>query len=158
MTRQQKLNRPEDAIAAYQELLSLDPEKFEALEALDMLYLQQENWQALIETLEQQNLLLEDGDERSLLNWLRIAEIRRVRLSDRQGAILAYQEASQLDQGQGDALTALEELYRQDENWYEVSEVLNRLLTTRLKTEDQLQTSLRLARLQREQLQDLYGP
>ncbi|MEE2643509.1 MAG: tetratricopeptide repeat protein [Myxococcota bacterium] len=155
--RQQQLGLTDEAISAYQELLTLEPEHFEALEALEQLYLQREEWLSLIQILEQQNDLLEEGDERRLLNWLRIAELRNVRLSDRQGAIDAYQEAAALEDENGDALFALEELYRQGEHWYEVSEILQRLLLTRLKTDDQLKTYSRLALLQRHELQDPIG-
>ena len=154
--KKQHLEDFDGALIAYQEVLALEPNDLEALNALKELYSIKQEFQNLITILEQENDLIEDV-ELQVENYLRIAELKEVRLHDMQGAIYAYQEAHNLDSNCADALYSLEVLYRQSQDWYALQETYNALLIARHESLEQLKTYGKLARLQLEHLEDRIG-
>ncbi|RZA12854.1 MAG: hypothetical protein EOP10_30695 [Proteobacteria bacterium] len=56
----EKLRRSDDAILAYKRVLELAPNMLEPLEKLSDIYLRQENWSAVIETLNTLDECLDD--------------------------------------------------------------------------------------------------
>ncbi|GAB4559474.1 MAG: hypothetical protein Tsb0020_05330 [Haliangiales bacterium] len=98
---EQKLDEPERAIAAYCEILELDPNHHDAAQALDRLYTRAERWQELVDLLviRAASVPTEPGPERDagMAAGLRLAEIYDRQLGDVGAALAGYQELLELD-------------------------------------------------------------
>ena len=105
----ERLGRPEDAVAAYKKVLELDPASDRALRALDDLFTRQKMWSELAENLEAQ-LSLAATDDTQLSLMLRLAELREKEMGLVDVAIEGYRQVLERSPTDGRALTALERL------------------------------------------------
>jgi tetratricopeptide (TPR) repeat protein len=105
----EKLGRPEDAVAAYKKVLELDPASSRALRALDDLFTHQKMWSELAENLEAQ-LALADTDEGQLALMLRLADLREKEMGLVDVAIEGYRQVLERSPSDAQALAALERL------------------------------------------------
>ncbi len=106
---EEKLGRPEDAIAAYREVLALEPTSMLALAALDGLFSRGQKWEELSENLEAQ-LGLADSEEDQTRLMLRLADLRETRMAQVETAIDIYRQVLERDLANAAALAALERL------------------------------------------------
>ncbi len=120
---EERLGKPEEAIAAYREVLSLDPSSSGALAALDGLFSRQRLWQELSENLETQ-LALVDSDEAQLEIMLRLAALREVEMGQPEAAIEGYRQVTERDPSNTAALGALERLGAAPEFELQIAEIL----------------------------------
>ena len=100
-----KLNRPGEAIAAYREVLSIDPGNPNALLALDGLFTRQELWEDLAENLELQ-MNLTDSDESQIQMMLRLAALREQKMGQVDGAIEGYRQILERESTNEEALSS----------------------------------------------------
>jgi tetratricopeptide (TPR) repeat protein len=107
----ERLGRPEDAVAAYTKVLELDPGSDRALKALDDLFTRQKLWSELAENLEAQ-LALATTDEAQLGLMLRLAGLRESEMGMVDVAIEGYRQVLERAPTNGEALAALERLGR----------------------------------------------
>ncbi|MGO9839514.1 MAG: tetratricopeptide repeat protein [Polyangiaceae bacterium] len=105
----ERLGRPEDAVAAYKKVLELDPASDRALRALDDLFTRQTMWSELAENMEAQ-LALATADEVQLSLMLRLAELREREMGLVDVAIEGYRQVLERSPTDGRALAALERL------------------------------------------------
>jgi tetratricopeptide (TPR) repeat protein len=105
----EKLGRPEDAVAAYKKVLELDPASSRALRALDDLFTRQKMWTELAENLEAQ-LALAETDESQLAFMLRLADLREKEMGLVDQAIEGYRQVLERSPNDAQALAALERL------------------------------------------------
>ncbi|HSY23159.1 MAG TPA: tetratricopeptide repeat protein, partial [Polyangiaceae bacterium] len=105
----ERLGRPEDAVAAYKKVLELDPASAAALRALDDLFTSQRMWSELADNLEAQ-LSLAATDEAQLGLMLRLAALRESQMGLVDVAIEGYRQVLDRDPTNGEALAALERL------------------------------------------------
>ena len=126
---EEKLSRPEEAIAAYREVLALDPTSEVALAALDGLFTRQEMWAELAENLElQMGLVGSDGEQLAIM--LRLAGLRESRMGEIELAIEGYRQVLDRDVANSDALSALERLSETEEHALLIAEILEPLYRT----------------------------
>ena len=105
----EKLGKPDDAIAAYREVLALDPTSQVALTALDGFFTRRGLWSELAENLETQLGLAETDDaQRDLM--LRLAALRETQMGQPEAAIEGYRQVLERDPTNQAALGALERL------------------------------------------------
>jgi tetratricopeptide (TPR) repeat protein len=104
-----ELRDPDRAIETYTSIMDLDPDDFDAAQALDRLYLQTQRWYDLLAVLERQTELAPSPAEVASLRH-RIGELWRVHLKDLTRAVEAYRQVLQMDPGHEQTLRALEEL------------------------------------------------
>ncbi len=104
-----RLGRPDEAIAAYREVLSLDDTSKVALTALDGLFTRQSMWDELADNLEAQLRLATDEAEQIQL-MLRLAALRESRMNQIETAIDIYRQVLEREPDNADALAALERL------------------------------------------------
>lgn len=104
-----RLGRPDEAIAAYREVLSLDDTSKVALTALDGLFTRQSMWDELADNLEAQLRLATDEAEQIHL-MLRLAALRESRMNQIETAIDIYRQVLEREPDNADALAALERL------------------------------------------------
>lgn len=121
-----KLGKPEDAIAAYREVLSLDETSNVALTALDGLFTRQGMWQELADNLESQ-LQLAMVDEEQIQLMLRLAALRESKMTQVEPAIDIYRQVLEREPANAEALGALERLGKTPEHELAIAEILEPL-------------------------------
>lgn len=123
---EQRLGQPEEAIAAYREVLSTDPTSVVALSALDGLFSRQGMWEELADNLEAQlNLAVEDQAQIRLM--LRLAALRESRMRLVDSAIDIYRQVLEREPANAEALAALERLGAMPEHEVAIAEILEPL-------------------------------
>lgn len=123
---EQKLGQPEQAIAAYREVLGLDESSLVALTALDGLFTRQSMWEELAENLETQlRLAIEDDEQIRLM--LRLAALRESKMHLVEPAIDIYSQVLERDPTSEEALAALERLGQIAEHELGIAEILEPL-------------------------------
>jgi tetratricopeptide (TPR) repeat protein len=123
---EEKLSKPDEAIAAYREVLALDPTSQVALNALDGLFTRLGMWAELSENLETQ-LSLADTDDSQLRLMLRIASLREQQMGEVEAAIEGYRQVLERDPTNQEALGALERLAASEEYAAAIAEILEPL-------------------------------
>ncbi|HCF60232.1 MAG TPA: Adventurous gliding motility protein K [Myxococcales bacterium] len=107
---EEKLDRLDDAIGAYQEVLTLSPDHFPAMRALSRIYRERKDWEYLVDTLRAEAAARSDCDERA--NTLfQVASLWEDEMSRTDLAIETYLEALALVPAHMPAFRALERLY-----------------------------------------------
>jgi tetratricopeptide (TPR) repeat protein len=118
------------AALTWAEVVDMQPANRVALDALEQLLLEEEEWQRLTEVLEHRISVADDPRTQAQL-WRRIGDLRRDRLEAPQQAIQAFQSVLDLKTGHDDAVyaqTQLVALNRALERWPDVEEGLRRLI------------------------------
>lgn len=127
--QEQHLGDRVGAAMTYSEVVDMEADNGQALEALERLFLEEEEWALLTEVLTHRVTVTADPRTRSSL-WHQVGTLRRDRLEDVEGAIAAFQSILDLKVGRDDtvdALQALLVLHEKLEHWPDVEEVLKRL-------------------------------
>jgi tetratricopeptide (TPR) repeat protein len=125
-TYDQRLGRPDDAVASYQKVLEVDPSSLSALTALDAIFTRQAAWPRLAENLESQ-LALADTEEGQLGLMLRLAMLRETEMSQVDEAIEGYRQILERDPGHAAALERLERLGAQPKYELAIADMLEPL-------------------------------
>src|SRR5205814_1589305 len=126
---EEKLGKPDEAIAAYREVLSLDPTSQVALYQLDGLLSRSRLWNELAENLETQ-LGLADTEESQLALMLRLAALREREMKQVEAAIEGYRQVLDRDPTNQTALSALERLGQSATHSLAIAEILEPLYRT----------------------------
>lgn len=121
-----KLGQPQQASAAYREMLAADPTSQVALLALDALFTRQGQWAELAENLETRLALAED-ESTQLELMLRLATLREGEMGEPEAAVEGYRAVLERDPTNGGALSALERLGTQPEYELNIAEILEPL-------------------------------
>ena len=122
----EKLRRPEEAIAAFGEILALDAGNLGALRALDALYVRQGLDSELSDVLERQIRLAADEDAEHRLMF-RLAALQETKLGLVPAAIETYRQILERQADHDGALGALERLLVVPEFELEIAELLGPL-------------------------------
>ena len=150
------LEQTDDAIDAYRQAMLIDPSDLTVLNALERLYTARQRWEDLIEVLNHQAQILTDEEE-IMEKYLQIGDLWETRMLSPDRAIDGYRQALSIDDRCLDAMRALEKLYVQEENWIEAQDILELMLETVESMERKVEVYHRLARLQKESMQDIEG-
>jgi golgin subfamily B member 1 len=126
MLLDEMLQQPEQAIAAYREVLSFSPTSLVALGALDNLFERQQRWTDLAENIEAR-LSLVESEEEQLALVLRLAALRETKMTDVHGAVEGYRQVLDRDPLNAAALGALERLGKTPQNELMIAEILEPL-------------------------------
>ncbi|MDY0002029.1 MAG: hypothetical protein RBU30_12085, partial [Polyangia bacterium] len=122
---EEQIGEPEKAIESYKAILDLAGEEPGALEALDRLYLAQQKWQELAETLNRELALVPPDDTTRLVELkFRLGQIQEAHLESPRGAVDCYRDIIELQQGHEGAREALERYLENPEFQLEVSKLL----------------------------------
>ena len=115
-------NLPE-AIDAYRGVLDMSERDAEAVEALDRLYTESEQWHDLCDLLVRQIELTQDQGQILELRY-RLGTIYELRLQDLPAAIDYFEEVLKADRANGRAVSALERLILDKEQRYRIAQIL----------------------------------
>ncbi len=167
------LARPDDAIAAWEQVLEAHPGHPEAVPALDAMYRRERRWRDLVDLYERRLGFVETLDEAIALR-VKLGGLHEHELGDVTTAIESYAAALGGDPGHAGAIAALERLLGNADGRAAAAEVLEpvyiarhdwtalaRLYEVQLdgQSEPDARVDLirRIARLYEEQLEDLEG-
>jgi golgin subfamily B member 1 len=123
---EEKLGQPEQAIAAYREVLASDEASQVALQALDALFSRQGMWPELAENLEAQ-LGLAETEEAQLALMLRLAQLREEKMGQVEQAIEIHRQVLERDATNEQALAALERLGKEPTHELVIADILEPL-------------------------------
>ena len=155
-TMARSASRSSDAVRAeetWRRLLAQDEADGEALTALEALYRQQGNAEALVEILERRAARLDDSTARATLS-VEIGRIRAQQLGDPDGAINAFEEAVEFDPACDEALTELEMLYTAQGMAADLARILTRRLDLAQGSDERVPILLRLGEIAERDLDD----
>ncbi len=148
-------NDSAEAIACLRRLLEVTDDHAVALSELDRLLATTRDWDALIPILERRAELAEDAEARVAL-LRRVAMTHENERSDRGAAIDAYRNVLNAEEGDVDALDALERLFTAEENWAELAQVLLSKIESNEDPAARRLLHFELASLQENKLGDVY--
>ena len=120
---QNELDEKVEAIDVYRRVLDIDPQELGALEKLDELYEQTEQWNELLEVLEREIELAQIPSDRNTLSW-RVGKLWEEHLGDSLRAVEVYAGVLEQDPAHEATLDALADLVERDESAVEAAQVL----------------------------------
>jgi tetratricopeptide (TPR) repeat protein len=123
-TWEERLEDLPRAIDATERILEMDPENESGLKTLARLCRNEGRWERLVEVLQKQITLSDDGGE-IIGNYLEIGEVYYRDIGKTDQAEQAYTAALDFDPSSRDALHALGQLYERSGNWFNALEKLN---------------------------------
>jgi golgin subfamily B member 1 len=140
----QKLGQSEKAQSAYRQVLELDPTEEKAVDALQMLYTEGEDWGNLIEVLALRATLHPEEDaELKLIS----GELLEEKLEEPMRAAEMYEELVTYDPSATEAFSRLERIYTEHEVWDKLSETYEQLLSVTTDDEQRVDILRKLALL-----------
>jgi tetratricopeptide (TPR) repeat protein len=120
-----RMLRPDDAVAALEAALRIDPKHTGALAELGDALWERGDWKALEDVLERHRAVEEEPARRLELD-LSLAELYEAKLGDPERALAAYQAVLAAEPGHREARDALERLLARQERWLDLAEVYGR--------------------------------
>ncbi len=148
-----RLKDEHQAVASYQEVLTLAPSHFPALRALARLYKAQGAWESLIEVLRAEAANRTDPMERANALY-HAATIWEDQLKRPEMAIEVFQEVLRMAPGHAATLRALERLYLADEDVKELVALLDRETQMAQTPGAKVAAYMKLARLYLDHFQE----
>lgn len=123
----EELGRGDEALDQYDIVLDEEPDNTRALAAMEAIYSEAERWDDLMEVYRRR---LELTDEDDIANRVEIlhgmATIAEEQAGDLPTAVDRLQEALELDPASGETLRELHRLYREQEAWADLADVIDR--------------------------------
>ncbi|HJL29995.1 MAG TPA: tetratricopeptide repeat protein, partial [Polyangiaceae bacterium LLY-WYZ-15_(1-7)] len=121
-----RLGDKDRAVGMFQDILGDDPTHPMALDALESIHEEREEWKELAELL--QKRIQQSGDEGKVTASLKLAELYEDRLDDFEKATVNYEAALHVDDRSLDALKGLERIYARTSNYEKLLDTLQRQL------------------------------
>lgn len=148
------LEKPEDAIAVYKKVLAIDEDDVRALDALIKRYLGLSRWQDLLSVYEKKADLVGDPDEKKRI-YYQVGAVYERELGSVAQAIETYTKILELDPDDLQALSRLDVLYEQAQNWQELLGVLTRESEMCEDPSESISFQYRIAELYEKRLDDV---
>ena len=149
---EQKLSRPEDAEVFYRDLLEVQPEDQQALQALERIYDEGQRWGELVE-IHHRRVDLDQTTEAKVARLFRVAEIQELEVGDPEAAIAALRSITELDSTNLEAVKSLARLFVIEEQWAELVQALGRELELVDATDDRVSVLFRLGEIHQSELE-----
>lgn len=125
---EREVNDAAKAIETYQRILEFDPDDIQAIQRLDVLFSEAEEWHDLLSILEREVELAHEPDEAVALKF-RIGELHVKYLEDETRAVEYFREILTIAPDHGPTIAALEELLTSGSEPLLVADVLEPLYT-----------------------------
>lgn len=146
-----ELSEPGSAITAYKNVLAVDDTDRQALDALDGLFRNQEEWNELVEVLNRKIELTESPQQRRELRF-DAAILHDERLNDAYEAISLYSATLDDDPDDVEALKKLDGLYVRETQWADLMEVLDRRIALEQDSVARAELAFRSAKIMETEL------
>ncbi|MDH3653775.1 MAG: tetratricopeptide repeat protein [Myxococcales bacterium] len=111
-----ELRQPGDAVDAYQNVLTIDPAFFEALDSLELIHREEGSWEDVIEVMEQRAQALVDPHEK-VRQLIAVTEVWEAEVGNKDGAAGAFGRILEIDPMHEYAFSELQSLHREAERW-----------------------------------------
>jgi tetratricopeptide (TPR) repeat protein len=148
-----ELQQPSDAAEAYRNVLNIDPAFFEALDSLELIFREENDWEQVIEVMEQRALALFEPQEK-VRQLLAVTEMWENEVGNKDGAAGAFGRILDVDPMHEYAFSELQGLHRDAERWDELIDLyVNRIEATEDRDE-RIELLRAAARVYEEQLGD----
>ena len=144
-----RLNHPEYAVPYYNQILALDPINYRAMNSQANLHRHLGQWQQLAQMLGRMSEIVKGNDERASV-FVDMGELCETHLGMPEEAPNYFRKALESDDTHIGAITNLERVYNQEQNWNELLKIL-RLKVAALSEPDEVND----ARLQVAELLEL---
>jgi len=148
------LEKAEEAILVYNKVLELDADDLRALDALIKRYLGLSRWVDLLAVYARKADLIVDPDEKKRI-FYQVGAVYERELGDVPRAIDTYQKILELDPDDLQALSRLDVLYEQAQNWSELLSVLTRESEMCTDPAESVGFQYRIAELYEKRLEDV---
>ena len=145
------LGRNDDAVGVYERVLSIDPEEQRALNSLIEIHVRAENYSALESAYARKAEATPDFEEKKQL-YVQLGALLERELNKPEDAIAAYSRILEIDPDDMVALSRLDALYEQTENWQELLSTLERQAEIASDVHESVAHRYRVAELRRKQL------
>lgn len=122
---EERLNDIDQTVATYQQILEVDQTHVDSLGQLERLFVQTQNWPELLGVYEQQLQLTHEPSEQ-LAIYSKMGSLNENQFDDVNSAIESYNNMLMVAPGHLGAIENLERLYRGQENWFDLAEILQR--------------------------------
>ncbi len=123
---EEEMEQPREAVERYRRALEHDPDSRAAVTALDRLYEQLEDWEALAEVLRRE-IGMAGSDEEMVELQFRLGQVYEQRLRDMDRAVETYREILDVDPEHASTLQALELLFAEGVKQQEIGQILEPL-------------------------------
>ena len=149
---------PTAAITAYRQALEFAPDAVDAYIGLADLYRSSHRWTELADLITE-HVAIENDVKKAHDLYLALGELYETQLASSRRAIDAYQSAAELARDNDAALAALERLFRRDERWSKLADVLDQQAQMFETTNSRRSSAIRreLAALRADKLDDQAG-
>jgi len=155
----ERLERPELAVKAYEELARREPKNLDVLGALARLHHRQGDWHALAAVLKRQ-VMADPSPARQMELLAELGTLAEQSLNDRQLAAQAYGEILSRKADDAGAIRALGKVLTESERWPELASLIVReiqLAEAGQRSEEMFDLMVRLGRLRLTRLDDPRG-
>jgi tetratricopeptide (TPR) repeat protein len=163
------LLRPYEAIEAWRKVLDLQPDSFQALDALEKLLTQEARWEECIEVVErraqvvQHHYAVEGNEELGLGKidlLIQAAELWKEKVFNNDGACGVYERVLEIDERHQVAYDELNRLYRELERWKDLIGLLTNRVGLVEGNDEKVALLQEMAKIQERELHepaDAYG-
>ncbi|MGO9714610.1 MAG: tetratricopeptide repeat protein [Polyangiaceae bacterium] len=148
------LGKPEGAIAVYVKVLELDTDDLRAIDSLIKLYMALARWNDLLGVYARKVDLVADPDEKKRI-YYQVGAVYERELGDVPSSIDTYGKILELDPDDLQALSRLDVLYEQSQNWNELLSVLTREAEMTGDANEATSFQYRIAELYEKHLDDV---
>jgi tetratricopeptide (TPR) repeat protein len=151
--KDERLDDADAAEASYRRALEADPASPEALEALTQLFKRRGRVRDLVITLEQKLEAAAGLDEKKAM-LLEVAKLYDGEMGDVEEAVTALRRVLELDGSDAAALEQLSGLYRREQRWQDLAQVLSRARDLAASDEARVVFQLQIAGLYENEISD----
>jgi tetratricopeptide (TPR) repeat protein len=130
-----ELSQPSDAIEAYQNVLTIDPAFFEALDSLELIHRDEGDWEEAIGVMEQRAQALVDPQGK-IRQLLAVTELWEREVGNKDGAAGAFGRILDVDPMHEYAFAELQALHKNAERWDDLIDLyVTRIEATEVRNE-----------------------
>ncbi|MDP6946282.1 MAG: tetratricopeptide repeat protein, partial [Myxococcota bacterium] len=148
------LRQDEKAIERFEDVLSLQPDNLEALERLEVLYGDRDDWEKLVDVFERSVDAHKELEQRIDLA-LKVATIQREIFKDGDAAADWYNRILTMAPGHGETISLLRAVYTDGEQWEELVYLCERVHGWAETPDDKSTALLEMAVIHQERLEDV---
>lgn len=150
----EQLGNSDRAVGAYLDVMESDPSNLPALQALEGLYRQKGDWQAVIDNYEAQ-LNVVDTPEEQIFIYGKMANDYEEQFQNRDEAVNAYIQVLGVEPSHEGAIENLERLYYEMERWHDLVEIVETHISITQMPDQKVNLLNELARVWRDKVKDL---
>ena len=148
-----ELQQPVDAVEAYRNVLTIDPAFFEALDSLELIHREQDEWEAAIGVMEQRAQALVDPQEK-IRQLIAVTELWESEVGDKDGAAGAFGRILEVDPLHEYAFSELQALHKEAERWDELIDLYVTRIEATEDRDERIELLRAAARVYEDQLDD----